>query len=145
MPWPNIQGLASGKGPALQTPLSFIHRTFQLRIQISTLRRTPPGAPDDWLRWKRQGFLAMAGCDGFLGFLASIGCDGFLGFFSATGSNGNLRAGALWYDQTRQFSSVQFSSVHLLSHVWLCDPVDCSMPGLPVRHQLPELALAHVH
>ena len=25
----------------------------------------------------------------------------------------------------------------------LCDPVDCSMPGLPVHHQLPELAQTH--
>ena len=27
----------------------------------------------------------------------------------------------------------------------LCDPVDCSMPGSPVLHHLPELAQAHVH
>ena len=27
----------------------------------------------------------------------------------------------------------------------LCDPMDCSMPGLPVHHQLPELAETHVH
>ena len=27
----------------------------------------------------------------------------------------------------------------------LCDPVDCSMPGLPVHHQLPELTQTHVH
>ena len=27
----------------------------------------------------------------------------------------------------------------------LCDLMDCSMPGLPVHHQLPELAQAHVH
>ena len=27
----------------------------------------------------------------------------------------------------------------------LCDPMDCSAPGLPVRHQLPELAQTHVH
>ena len=27
----------------------------------------------------------------------------------------------------------------------LCDPMDCSTPGLPVRHQLPELAQTHVH
>ena len=26
----------------------------------------------------------------------------------------------------------------------LCDPVDCSTPGLPVHHQLPELAHTHV-
>ena len=27
----------------------------------------------------------------------------------------------------------------------LCDPMDCSMPGFPVRHYLLELAQAHVH
>ena len=27
----------------------------------------------------------------------------------------------------------------------LCDPMDCSTPGFPVRHQLPELAQTHVH
>ena len=26
-----------------------------------------------------------------------------------------------------------------------CDPVDCSMPGLPVHHHLPELVETHVH
>ena len=27
----------------------------------------------------------------------------------------------------------------------LCDPMDCSRPGFPVHHQLPELAETHVH
>ena len=27
----------------------------------------------------------------------------------------------------------------------LCDPTDCSIPGFPVHHQLPELAQTHVH
>ena len=27
----------------------------------------------------------------------------------------------------------------------LCDPTDCSPPGLPVHHQLPELIQTHVH
>ena len=27
----------------------------------------------------------------------------------------------------------------------LCDPMDCSTPGLPAHHQLPELAQTHVH
>ena len=31
-----------------------------------------------------------------------------------------------------------FSSVQLLSHVRLCDPMNRSTPGLPVHHQLPE-------
>ena len=27
----------------------------------------------------------------------------------------------------------------------LCDPMNCSMPGLPVHHQLPELTQTHIH
>ena len=27
----------------------------------------------------------------------------------------------------------------------LCNPVDCSMPGSPVHHQLPEFVQTHVH
>ena len=38
-----------------------------------------------------------------------------------------------------------FSSVQLLNRVRLCDPMDCSTPGLPVCHQFPELAQTHVH
>ena len=26
-----------------------------------------------------------------------------------------------------------------------CEPIDCSMPGFPINHQLPELAQPHVH
>ena len=38
----------------------------------------------------------------------------------------------------------QFSSVPQ-SYPTLCDPVDCSTPGLPVHHQLPEPTQTHVH
>ena len=31
------------------------------------------------------------------------------------------------------------------SHLTLCDPIDCSMPGFSVLHYLPELAQTHVH
>ena len=40
--------------------------------------------------------------------------------------------------------SVQFSSV-TQSYLILCDPMNCSMPGLPVHHQLPEFTQTHVH
>ena len=40
---------------------------------------------------------------------------------------------------TNQFSSVTQSCLTL------CDPVDSSMPGLPVHHQLLELTQTHVH
>ena len=39
---------------------------------------------------------------------------------------------------------VQFSSV-TQSCPTLCDPMNCSMPGLPVHHQLPEFTQTHVH
>ena len=42
------------------------------------------------------------------------------------------------------YSSVQFSSV-AQSCPTLCDPMDCSTPGFPVHHQLPELIQTHVH
>ena len=40
--------------------------------------------------------------------------------------------------------SVQFSSV-AQSCPTLCDPMNCSTPGLPVPHQLPEFTQTHVH
>jgi len=43
-----------------------------------------------------------------------------------------------------QSSSVQFSSV-TQSCPTLCDPMNRSMPSLPVHHQLPEFTLTHVH
>ena len=41
-------------------------------------------------------------------------------------------------------NSVQFSSV-TQSCPTLCEPMNCSMPGLPVHHQLPEFTQTHVH
>ena len=40
--------------------------------------------------------------------------------------------------------SVQSSSV-AQSCPTLCDPMNCSMPGLPVHHHLPEFTQTHVH
>ena len=42
----------------------------------------------------------------------------------------------------KDFQSVQFSPQLCLI---LCNPMDCSMPGLPIHHHLPELAQTHVH
>ena len=39
---------------------------------------------------------------------------------------------------------IQFSSV-AQSCPTLCDPMNCSTPGLPVHHQLPEFTQTHVH
>ena len=45
--------------------------------------------------------------------------------------------------------SLQFSSVQSLSRAQscptLCNPMDCSAPGLAVHHQLPEFTRTHIH
>ena len=44
----------------------------------------------------------------------------------------------------KEKTRVQFSSA-AQSCLTLCDPMDCSTPGLPVYHQLPEFTQTHVH
>ena len=46
--------------------------------------------------------------------------------------------------ECQNFSSVQFSSV-AQSCPTLCDPINCSTPGLSVHHQLPEFTQTHIH
>ena len=46
--------------------------------------------------------------------------------------------------RTGRPDSVQFSSV-TQSCPTLCDPMNRSMPGLPVHHQLPEFTQTHAH
>ena len=51
---------------------------------------------------------------------------------------------ALTISSPRSQHSVQFSLVSQLCTI-LCNPVDYSMPGLPVHHQLLESTQTHVH
>ena len=44
----------------------------------------------------------------------------------------------------KNYHSVQFSSV-TQSRPTLWHPMDCSTPGLPVHHQLPEFTQTHIH
>ena len=48
------------------------------------------------------------------------------------------------FNKDLQGLSQSVSSVTLLS-LTLCDPMDCSTPGLPVHHQLLEFTQTHVH
>ena len=45
----------------------------------------------------------------------------------------------VYFSQSHQFSSVAQSCLTL------GNPIDCTMPGFPVHHQLPELTQTHVH
>ena len=54
----------------------------------------------------------------------------------------NIYFGFIVY--TKAFDCVQFFSSVTQSCPTLCDPMDCSMPGFPVHHQLLALAQTHV-
>ena len=55
-----------------------------------------------------------------------------------------LQADSLPSDPPRKPSLLQFSSV-IQSCLTLCDPMNHSMTGFPVHHQLPEFTQTHVH
>ena len=52
----------------------------------------------------------------------------------------------LWTEKSSRLES-QFSSVRFIHSVMsnFLDPMNCSTPGLPVHHQLPESTQTHVH
>ena len=49
-----------------------------------------------------------------------------------------------WFDIHESINVIEFSSVPQLCST-LCNPMDCSTPGLPIPHQLPEFTQTHVH
>ena len=69
------------------------------------------------------------------------------------GSTGSQRVGQDWVTNTFTFFVTQHTSCTVymsccsVVQSWLTiwDPMDCSMPGLPVLHYLPEFAQTHVH
>ena len=56
----------------------------------------------------------------------------------------NLNSILLYYIITFTLHIIQFSSVAQSCPI-LCNPMNCSTPGLPVHHQLPEFNQTHVH
>ena len=75
------------------------------------------------------------------------------GAYSSLGGGRGLREGTLDHSNIFQiflvselliYHSVQFSSFAQLCPT-LCDPMNHSMPSLPVDHQLPEFTQTHVH
>ena len=55
-----------------------------------------------------------------------------------------IKSNKLFFFHCKINSDFQFSSV-AQSCPTLCDPMNCSTPGLPVQHQLPEFTQTHVH
>ena len=78
-----------------------------------------------------------------------LGCSHVLSSINSAATNmGCMCRFQLWFPQgvcpVVGLLGHQFSSIAQLCQT-LCDPMDCSTPGLPVHHQLTELAQTHVH
>ena len=51
----------------------------------------------------------------------------------------------IWGGEMELYLLVSTSCSVTKSCLTLCDPMDCSTPGFPVHHQLPELTQTHVY
>ena len=62
----------------------------------------------------------------------------------------SLYHATFWYIKEKfeyaiEVLSIRTSVQFIQSCPTLCDPMNCSMPGLPVHHQLPEFTQTHIH
>ena len=72
---------------------------------------------------------------------------GCIGYECAGSSGVNISSASVSAPNLKEIQLkvlVQFSSVAELCPT-LCDPMNCSTPGFPVHHQLPEFIQTHVH
>ena len=76
--------------------------------------------------------------------LTSSALDYFCGYVFHFSLNVHNRSGVARSHLQRWLVFLQFSSV-AQSCPTLCNPMNCSMAGLPVHHQLPEFTQTHVH
>ena len=102
-----------------------------------------PGVKPCPLHWKQGILTSRALGKSCLCFLTTI----FSIQYGEVGSA--LKPDQIWLETCRLLAwgkklVLKFSSVTQSSPT-LCHPMECSMPGFPVHHQLPELAQTHVH
>ena len=106
-------------------------------VKTPSLWKTNLGITQTWFEPQIFPFL---GCHKTLGE-----SDTWMPLTPCPASVDNLEPIICWrQSQIHSRSSVQFGSV-AQSCPTLCNPMNCSTPGLPVHHQLPEFTQTHVH
>ena len=108
-----------------------------------------------WLSWgKSRNILALISCCTLLVFcwgfyvyihksVVSFSCNIFVWIILSSYKSCEVLSPLLLFVWEVLVFSQFISVTH--SCLTLCDPMDCSTPGLPVHHQLPKLAWTHVH
>ena len=102
----------------------------------------------EWKKWDKRKYKSLLSWtilyySIFLWDNCISACHQHLLFYSWLSCSISKRNSSLWH-KTSKAACVQFSSV-AQSCPALCDTMDCSTLGLPVHHQLLELAQTHVH
>ena len=109
-------------------------------LMLVRMRRAQGGREDGWGRDRGS----RHGCSGASssGYPSPFHLHPARRSLSPTGSllgKGNIKMKYPWVSPEPWFSSVSQPCPTL------CDPMDCSTPGLPIHHQLPESSQTHVH
>ena len=132
--WP--QGLySSWNSPGQNTGVG----SLSLPQGIFPTQGSNPGLPH--CRWILHQ-LSYKGSPRILEWLANPFSSGFSWLRNRIGVS--FISGRFFTNREAPTVHVQFSSV---THLYptLCDPMNCSMPGFPVHHQLQEFTQSHVH
>ena len=117
-------------------PVAYCYQPFSSTDILNWQRYTPPysGEPQAMVRLMETIFQTHCPTwDDIIQLLVSL--------FSTEERRRILTDAREWF---REMAPVQFSSV-TQSCPTLCDPMNHSMSGLPVHHQLPESTQTHVH
>jgi len=114
-------------------PVSQLSASGGQSIELSALASVPPMNTQDWSPLEWTGWISL-----HFKRLSRV--------FSNTTVQKHQFFGAQLSSQSNSHihTSVQFRSV-AQSCLTLCDPMNCSVPGLPVHYQLLEFTQAHVH
>ena len=114
-------------------PIFFLHLSIKASL-VAQMAKNPAAMQET--PWRREGLLTPVFLPGeFHGQRSLVG-------YSPRGHKESATTEQLTLSLSVQ--SVQFSSV-AQSCPTLCDPMNCSTPGLPVHHHLPEFTQTHVH
>ena len=118
--------------------------------QLKSLHKSERGEWKNWLKTQYSKTKIMASCPitswQINGETVETVTDFILGGskIAADGTCSHEIKRCLLLGRNAMTNLAQFSSVPQ-SCLTLCNPMDCSMPGIPVHHQFPESTQTHVH
>ena len=99
-----------------------------------------------WPNWKKKSFSVFSVFNKLTVDHTDTTDLGFVLITKESFLNYNLFVAKILFHGSKVFLSV-VQSVSSVAQLWpiLCDPVNCSTPGVPVHHQLPEFTQTHIH